>query len=159
MISLTHKQSRKDVCIATTHLKARRGDLLSSIRNEQGKDILQFLQEMNTDIHIILTGDFNDEPSDLVYETITGNERTPLVSAYKIKEDTDEEEDDILEYTTWKIRETGEEKKVLDYIFHSPHLETVATLSMPTEEQIGVDRLPSLAFPSDHLSLVSDIAL
>jgi len=159
MISLTHKQSRKDVCIATTHLKARRGDLLSSIRNEQGKDILQFLQEMNTDIPIILTGDFNDEPSDLVYETITGNERTPLVSAYKIKEDTDEEEDDILEYTTWKIRETGEEKKVHDYIFHSPQLETVSTLNMPTEDQVGDDRLPSLQFPSDHLSLVVDIRI
>jgi len=159
MISLTHKQSRKDVCIATTHLKARRGELLSSIRNEQGKDVLQFLQEMNTDIPIILTGDFNDEPCDPVYETITGNKMTPLVSAYKIKEDKHDVEDDILEYTTWKIRETGEEKKVHDYIFHSPQLETVSTLDMPTEDQVGEDRLPSLQFPSDHLSLVVDISI
>jgi len=162
MISLTHKQSRKDVCIATTHLKARRGDLLSSIRNEQGKDVLQFLKEINTDIPIILTGDFNDEPCEAVYETITGNERTPLVSAYKIKEDKNEEdesEDDILEYTTWKIRDTGEEKKVHDYIFHSPQLKTFSTLDMPTEDQVGEDRLPSLQFPSDHLSLVVDIRI
>ena len=162
MISLTHKQSRKDVCIATTHLKARRGDLLSSIRNEQGKDVLQFLKEMNTDIPIILTGDFNDEPCEAVYETIIGNERTPLVSAYKIKKDKNEEdesEDDILEYTTWKIRDTGEEKKVHDYIFHSPQLKTFSTLDMPTEDQVGEDRLPSLQFPSDHLSLVVDIRI
>ena len=63
------------------------------------------------------------------------------------------------EYTTWKIRETGEQKKILDYIFHSPQLKTVSTLNMPTEEQIGEDRFPSLEFASDHLSLVADIQL
>ena len=71
-------------------------------------------------------------------------------------EDVDED-DDYLEYTTWKIRETGEQKHILDYIFHSPQLETVSTLDMPTEEQIGEDRLPSLQFASDHLSLVAEL--
>ena len=68
-------------------------------------------------------------------------------------------EDVNIEYITWKIRETGEQKHILDYIFHSPQLQTVSTLEMPTEEQIGEDRLPSLQFASDHLSLVADIKI
>lgn len=160
MIRLIHKETRKELCVATTHLKARRGDLLSTIRDEQGKDVLQFLQKLNEEIPIILTGDFNDEPTEPVYKTITGNERIPLISAYKIREDVEDEENDkVLEYTTWKIRETGEEKSVHDYIFHSPELETVSTLDMPSDHQVGKDRLPSLQFASDHLSLVADIRI
>jgi len=145
---LTHIKTGQEVCVATTHLKARTGDILTSMRNEQGKDILGWLQEIRRERPVILTGDFNADPAEPVYNTITGDNHLPLVSAYEEQE-----------FTTWKIRETGEEKKVLDYIFHSPQLESVATLNMPSEEQVGVDRLPSLAFPSDHLSLVSDIAL
>merc|ERR1712142_114562 len=145
---LTHKKTGRELCVATTHLKARTGDILTSMRNEQGKDILGWLQAIRDNRPVILTGDFNADPCEAVYSTITGNSQVPLVSAYEEQE-----------FTTWKIRETGEEKKVLDYIFHSPQLETVSTLSMPTEEQVGVDRLPSLAFASDHLSLLSDLAL
>ena len=78
------------------------------------------------------------------------------------EEQTDGEqnmEDDCLEYTTWKIRETGEQNHILDYIFHSPQLQTVSTLDMPTDQQVGEDRLPSLQFASDHLSLVADIQI
>ena len=163
-LNLRHKESRREICVATTHLRARSGDHLSTIRNEQGKDILQFLKRVHKDAPIILTGDFNDEPSEAVYKTLTENERTPLVSAYKLGEacQTDGEqnmEDVNLEYTTWKIRETGEQKHILDYIFHSPQLQTVSTLDMPTEQQVGEDRLPSLQFASDHLSLVADIKI
>lgn len=155
-MNLVHRESRKEVCVATTHLKARQGDLLSTIRNEQGKDVLQYLQETCGDMPVILTGDFNDGPAEPVYETITGNEKTPLTSAYKVSEDEDE---DNLEYTSWKIRETGEQKDILDYIFHSPQLDCVSTLAMPAEHQLGEQKLPSLQFASDHLSLVANIQL
>lgn len=32
-----------------------------------------------------------------------------------------------------------------------------AVLDLPTEEQIGPNRLPSFSYPSDHLSLVCDL--
>jgi nocturnin len=80
------------------------------------------------------------------------------LSQDKSSEDTEKEEEEEY-YTTWKIRETGEQKQILDYIFYSEELAAVATLAMPTEEQIGADRLPSLQFASDHLSLVADFAL
>ncbi len=60
-------------------------------------------------------------------------------------------------YTTWKIRETGEQKYILDYIFHSKSgLKPVGVLEMPKDHEVGENKFPSLAFPSDHLSLVAD---
>ena len=149
---LTHRKTGKELCVATTHLKARTGDLLTSMRNEQGKDILDWLQTTRESRPVIISGDFNADPCEPVYSTMTGGGETPLLSAYGGQGGQGE-------YTTWKIRETGEQKKVLDYIFHSPQLQTVSTLDMPTEQQIGEDRLPSLEFASDHLSLVADIQL
>jgi len=158
-LTLQHKTSGKEICVATTHLKARSGALLSTLRNEQGKDILEWLETVREGRPVMLTGDFNAEPSEPVYKTIIDNEDTPLQSAYNISEDSTKEDKECVEFTTWKIRETGEQKQVLDYIFHSPQLQTVSTLSMPTEHQVGEDRLPSLQFGSDHLSLVADFKL
>jgi len=153
-LNLREKNSGKEMCIATTHLKARSGALLSTLRNEQGKDILDYLETFRENRPVIISGDFNAEPSEPVFKTLMQNDKTPLQSAYKIGE---HEKEENLQYTTWKIRETGEQKHVLDYIFHSPQLETISTLDMPTEDQIGEDRLPSLEFASDHLSLVAEL--
>jgi len=141
-VNLRHLETQDEVCVATTHLKARSGALLATLRNEQGKDLLAWLSSVKQHRPLILTGDFNADPSEAVVRTI----KEELASAYP----------DSTPFTTWKIRETGEQKSTLDYIFHSGGIQASATLDMPTEEQIGVDRLPSLAFPSDHLSMVAD---
>ena len=77
------------------------------------------------------------------------NKQIQLESAY---------DNSSLEFTSWKVRESGEEKQVLDYIFHSADLTTLRTLGVPSEEEVGEGRLPSLAYASDHLSLVADIS-
>ena len=144
-LNLRHKSSKSEVCVATTHLKARIGALLATLRNEQGKDLLAWLSTVKQHRPLILTGDFNADPTEAVVRTI----KEELVSAYP----------DSTPFTTWKIRETGEQKSTLDYIFHSGGIQASATLDMPTEQQVGKDRLPSLAFPSDHLSMVADLTL
>ncbi len=68
------------------------------------------------------------------------------------------------DYTTWKIREDGEHCQTLDYIFASPEaargrMEVEAVLEMPTGEQIGEARLPSISYASDHFSLAADLRL
>ena len=73
-----------------------------------------------------------------------------LASSYNLRE---------TEFTSCKVRESGREVQVLDYIFHSPGLQTVSTLDIPHLSTIGHSLLPSPAFPSDHLSLVSTIRL
>ena len=77
----TTLRSRADpsskLCVATTHLKARNGALLSTLRNEQGKDIVQFLSDITEgdtdDTAVVLTGDFNAEPTEPVFATVTGS--------------------------------------------------------------------------------------
>ena len=146
---LQHRQTGRELCVVTTHLKARKGGLLANIREQQGEDLISWLEELSDGRSLILTGDFNADPSETVYQTVTNNKEVKLDSAY---------DNSILDYTSWKIRDTGEEKQVLDYIFHSADLKTLRTLDVPSEEDLGEERLPSLAYASDHLSLVADIS-
>lgn len=155
-LNLRHKGTGREVCVATTHLKARQGALLSTLRNEQGKDMLDWLAGRAGGRPLLLSGDFNADPSEPVYHSVTSHEELRLSSAYKAGQYTG---DGTADYTTWKVRETGEQKYVLDYIFHSAGLQPVAVLEMPTEAEVGENRLPSLQFASDHLSLVADFSL
>jgi len=143
---LRHRSSGREVCVATTHLKARSGPLLAALRAEQGGDLLAWLDQVRAGRPLVLTGDLNAAPSESVISSLASS----LQSAYSLAS---------TEYTSWKVRESGEEKQVLDYIFHSAGLSTVVTLPVPTGEEIGIGRLPSQQFPSDHLSLVADIQL
>jgi len=149
---LRHKVTGQEICVATTHLKARQGALLSTLRNEQGKDILDFLeQHLSNDSPVILCGDFNAEPIEPVYKTITSDVRFELDSAYRQPEGHEPE------YTTWKIRGDGESCHTIDYMFFSRrHLSVDQLLSFPSGQEIGPERVPSLQYPSDHFSLVAD---
>ena len=149
-LTLRHGVTGREVCVVTSHLKARRGSLLASIRAQQGEDLMAWLEDLRDGRSVILTGDFNAEPSEAVYQTLTNNQKLQLDSAYDIES---------LDYTTWKVRDTGEEKQVLDYIFHSHDMRTLRTLEVPSEEDVGHQRLPSLSYASDHLSLVADIQI
>lgn len=146
---LRHNDTGQEICVVTTHLKARKGALLSTLRSEQGQDMLTWLQPLVQGRPVIMTGDFNAPPSEPVVGTVTNDDKVPLKSCYDLAS---------LDWTTWKIRDTGEEKNILDYMFHSKEtLETISVLAIP--DSVGEDRLPSLAFPSDHLSLLADIRL
>ena len=80
---------------------------------------------------VIITGDFNGPPSEPMFSTMTNNDKLPLNSSYDTEPNS---------WTTWKIRDTGEEKYILDYIFHSPELKALRVLETPDEESVGADR-------------------
>jgi len=147
--TLRHKLTGREMCVVTTHLKARKGALLSTLRAEQGSDILTWLTPILQGRPVIISGDFNAQPSEPVFSTMTNNEKLPLRSCYDTQS---------LEWTTWKIRDTGEEKYILDYIFHSEGLQTVRVLDTPEDDSLGEAKLPSLEYASDHLSLVADVS-
>ena len=147
--TLRHKLTGREMCVVTTHLKARKGALLSTLRAEQGSDILTWLTPILQGRPVIISGDFNAQPSEPVFSTMTNNEKLPLRSCYDTQS---------LEWTTWKIRDTGEEKYILDYIFHSEGLQTVRVLDTPEDDSLGEAKLPSLQYASDHLSLVADVS-
>lgn len=103
----------------------------------------------------MVCGDFNAEPSEEVYRRFMTSP-LGLDSAYKcLSEDGTTEPP----YTSWKIRPSGESCSTLDYIWYTERAFRVdAVLRIPSEEQIGPDRLPSYHYPSDHLSLVCDLS-
>ncbi|KAB7506094.1 Nocturnin [Armadillidium nasatum] len=145
--------SGKEFVVLTTHLKARQGALLASLRHEQGMDLLSFLEEFRQKRPSIVCGDFNAEPNEPVYEVMT-NSNPKLSSAYARLNDGEE-----LPYSTWKIRGSGEIKHNIDYIFFTEDQLTVeGGLDMPTEMEIGPERVPSAAYPSDHFSLICDFS-
>lgn len=152
------------LCVAVTHLKARSG--WERLRSAQGSDLLQNLrgitsrgrrrsEESPGAMPLIVCGDFNAEPSEEVYRRFSSS-ALGLNSVYKLLSSDGQEEP---AYTTWKIRPSGESRSTLDYIWYSHDaLRVESLLDIPTEEQIGPDRLPSYHYPSDHLSLLCDIS-
>ncbi|KAK6627434.1 hypothetical protein RUM44_009911 [Polyplax serrata] len=148
---LKEKETRIEFCVAVTHLKAKSGALLTTLRDHQGRDLLNWLEKFAGGRPIIIGGDFNAEPSEPVYRTLT-NHRLNLKSAYCVKGREPP-------YTTWKIREEGEICHTIDYVIHSDSFSAAAVLDFPDEKTIGPGRVPSLNYPSDHFSLLIDFDL
>ncbi|KAF1384421.1 hypothetical protein PFLUV_G00120010 [Perca fluviatilis] len=153
------------LCVAVTHLKARSG--WERMRSAQGADLLQSLRSITSQsssgqteaapgtVPLVVCGDFNAEPSEDVYRRFSSS-ALGLNSAYKLLSADGQTEP---AYTTWKIRPSGESCSTLDYIWYTHGALSVdCLLDIPTEEQIGPDRLPSYHYPSDHLSLLCDIS-
>ncbi|KAH8292558.1 hypothetical protein KR054_012598 [Drosophila jambulina] len=170
------RSSGREFCVCTTHLKARHGALLAKLRNEQGRDLIRFVKQFAGDTPLLLCGDFNAEPVEPIYATILGCDLLRLGSAYadvkvdreKILAPPSEEVSELVAesmkreppYTTWKIREEGEECHTIDYVFYTPdRLKIKNCLDFPAGEQIGKNRTPSFQYPSDHFSLVCDFEL
>ncbi|XP_057706722.1 nocturnin isoform X2 [Corythoichthys intestinalis] len=155
----------QQLCVAVTHLKARSG--WEKLRSAQGADLLQRLRSITSrrgeGSHeqsartnpLVVCGDFNADPSEDVYRRFRSSP-LGLDSAYKLLSTDGQTEPP---YTTWKIRPTGESCSTLDYIWYTRDaLRVDCLLDIPTEEQIGPDRLPSFHYPSDHLSLLCDVS-
>ncbi|XP_037934353.1 nocturnin-like isoform X2 [Teleopsis dalmanni] len=173
--NLSIKATGMEVCVCTTHLKARHGSLLAKLRNEQGRDLLRFAKQFADERPVLLCGDFNAEPIEPVYSTMLNSDHLNLSSAYadiKIEAEnfTNDQNEavDIYDkvqnsmqheppYTTWKIREDGEECHTIDYVFYSKDKFKVKNcLEFPQGEEIGKNRTPCYQYPSDHFSLICD---
>lgn len=76
------RDTNQEICVTTTHLKARKGALLSKLRNEQGKDLLSFINGVAEKRPVILCGDFNAEPIEPIYSTVLNYSPLGLASAY-----------------------------------------------------------------------------
>lgn len=161
--TLSCRVTGRRLCVAVTHLKARSG--WERLRSAQGADLLQSLRSITTrnggetavagSVPLVVCGDFNAEPSEDVYRRFSSSP-LGLNSAYKLLSSDGQTEP---AYTTWKIRPSGESCSTLDYIWYSHDaLSVECLLDIPTEEQIGPDRLPSYHYPSDHLSLLCDVS-
>ncbi|KAM4584722.1 nocturnin-like isoform 3-T3 [Odontesthes bonariensis] len=165
MTTLRCRSTGRCMCVAVTHLKARSG--WEWLRSTQGSDLLWHLQnlvqkvadapagEPNASVPALVCGDFNAVPTEEVYRRFAASPLGLDSACKKLSQDGLTEP----QFTSWKIRATGECCTTLDYIWYTKDtLRVDAVLDMPTEEQIGPNRLPSLSYPSDHLSLVCDFS-
>ena len=144
------KATGKLFCVATTHLKARKGKLLASFRNEQGKDILNFLEEECGSKAFVVTGDFNGETNEPVYRTMTKT----LSSAYSDYQRANENA-----YSNWTRRVNEEEtKQTVDYIFYQKtKMSALSILRLDCADLTSP--VPNDQYPSDHLSLMAKFHL
>ena len=98
---------------------------------------------------MILCGDFNADPTESVYKTIS----TRFSSAYKqaLKDEP--------VFTTWTKRQTEKEmKRTLDYIFYTESDFKVSAVVSLTSPSL-MKPIPNIEYPSDHLSLVAHLNL
>lgn len=127
-----------EVVVATTHLKAKYG--FDELRLAQTQALCQHLPP---GVPTVVAGDFNADPWTDAIKYMTAGFR----SAYPL--------DDPNFFTTWKMRPPTEDKRIIDYIFHTPNIECVETIPIPSADLIPEPRLPNAIFPSDHLPLMA----
>lgn len=147
---LRNLRQMKSLVCAVTHLKAKPG--FEKLRLEQGMDILKSISLLkDSDSSVVLCGDFNAEPSEPVCNLMKENGfNLPLMNANQSALGRE------AEFTTWKVRPSGEVKHTIDYIFHSKDLAVAQCLMTPDVKDVGEGRLPCIEYPSDHVSLVFD---
>ena len=143
------------VCIAVTHLKAKREG--RERRVAQGKHLLSELASFAENHPVIVCGDFNATADEPVYKYFSGSDShdlppLKLSSSYVMPHYGNKEPP----LTSWKFRAAGEAKYTIDYIWFTPDsLKVDSIWTVPTEEEIGKDGLPCEKYPSDHVSICS----
>ena len=146
----------KELFVAVTHLKSKSAFL--HLRQEQGAFFEHFLLSYCSQSPVVLCGDFNAQPDEAVY-SIFKESKLEIASAYTCLSNDFQEPS----YTTWKIRgdcqgSCGEIAQCIDYVWCSKrHFYPISLLRLPADNEIGESRLPSLNYPSDHISLVVDL--
>ncbi|MEW8544174.1 MAG: endonuclease/exonuclease/phosphatase family protein [Candidatus Thiodiazotropha sp.] len=152
----TKSDISKDFTVAATHFKAGYKEYrpCEDIRKEQAMFLTRYLKEFYGEHPLVLCGDLNFPCTELGYDIFKCSDLR-LTSAYThLSADRQEPE-----YTFWTINEM-EQRKTIDYIWYTKKgLKVKSVLNIPSEEEAGEGRLPSLKYPSDHLSLVCDFAL
>ncbi|XP_067944297.1 nocturnin-like isoform X2 [Watersipora subatra] len=145
------------VLLICLHLKAKKP--FADLRQQQGLHTLDFFKSKQAECDsVIIAGDLNSEPEEPVHKLLESSGFESSYVAVTGKQPA---------YTTCKYRsvEGAEVKqcKVEDYIYaknlsakHKLIVDRI--LEVPPETALGEGRLPSMHYPSDHLSMVADYA-
>lgn len=145
--------SNPQLCVAVTHFKAKRP--FGHIRSIQGQHLLEEMKRFSNNLPFVICGDFNAVPSEPVYEVFHSSTAPKLASAYSVANGGKEPE-----FTSWKFREAGESIYSIDYIWYtSNQLAVSAVWSLPSREDIGMNGLPTMSYPSDHLAIGAEITI
>ena len=153
LATLNHLETNHTFLAAVTHLKAKEGN--EGVRYAQGKDLVLNLRQMKDNmgsntLPVLVCGDFNATPDEPVCKEM---QESGLKSAYLSAAEHE------APFTTWKFRPNAEVCHTIDYVWHSSEYIVRNFLAIPSQDVIGAAALPSIQFPSDHLTLVFDFQL
>ena len=158
------KGSGRIIAVCTTHLKARKSPLLAAVRDEQGKDLIDFVgrEVVSCTTPLVVTGDFNAES----WEPVVKRMRRSFASAY----DDHYPAGHALPPSNWTQRQEEEEtRQTVDYIFYSREsgggsgtsggckMRVTGVLDLHSPDLLTP--LPNDQYPSDHLSLAASFSL
>ena len=131
---LLDKNTNQNIMVVNTHLEHTSAEA----RNLQVKVLMDFLKDY-TEYPIILTGDFNADPSSKVYELVTDQ----LADSSRIAQKSEQH------YT---FHNYGSASSYIDYAFVSAKNIAVSHYRVITEEVNGM-------LPSDHYALVIEYSV
>lgn len=172
-IALKSKENSEILVIGNTHLYSRpEADDIRLLQAYYGLMYLYSFAEkikaenVECNVSIIYCGDFNSVPESEVYQLIIKKH------IYDYHNDWESDPDQRIrmsvkhdinlhsacgtpKYTNYTTTFSG----CLDYIFYqTDHLEIEQVIPMPSEEELNLyTALPSVVFPSDHISLCVDL--
>jgi len=126
--------------------------------NPNNEDVIS-----NDSTPVIICGDFNARPDEPCLHSLSTHELqfrdsfkmcglSPKFTAAPYRKYEDD-------FKVEKYYQEGLQMSSPDNIFCSCHLECTGVLDFPTSEDIGENGLPSLSWPSDHLSLMAQFRL
>jgi len=147
----------EEALFVVTHLKSTKSAKGEAHRKRQIALLLTELIANPRDLPIVLCCDLNANPiankngyGPLCYQHLTQVLR--FESAYKLSTGAEPE------FTTYKLREHGEDKHCIDYIFvkgsKRGRFEVRRVLQIP---DIAQGRIPSWSYPSDHFSIAAEL--
>eukprot|EP00210_Caulerpa_lentillifera_P002961 g2827.t1 len=164
ILSLVDSTQNREFILATTHLKAKNGIEEEETRIHQVNQLLNELNELRSEsytngstIPVIVCGDFNAEPNAESVHIMRKNYPFNFVNLWDFKTNTPDEKSVI---TTFKWRDCGLAKRVIDYVWFTTcdELELIERWSMLSDEQIGENGLPAQKYGSDHVALCARFA-
>eukprot|EP00386_Alphamonas_edax_P001539 GDKI01004638.1.p1 GENE.GDKI01004638.1~~GDKI01004638.1.p1 ORF type:complete len:316 (-),score=71.95 GDKI01004638.1:258-1205(-) len=149
-VEMERREDKKRFVLFITHLKAKESAANEAVRLGQLKQLSEQIMPYRH-MPVFVVGDFNTEPGHHAPEWFTAQHYLGLSSVYQhpvvVK-------NDVLPYSTWKIRPAGEVKRVIDFVWHTPyHTSVVCALCTPKVCVVPECRFPNSMYPSDHLSL------
>eukprot|EP00923_Selenidium_pygospionis_P060965 GHVN01107089.1.p1 GENE.GHVN01107089.1~~GHVN01107089.1.p1 ORF type:complete len:388 (+),score=53.21 GHVN01107089.1:178-1341(+) len=167
---VAHCEVGDALVVAATHLKAKALMENERIRERQLDALVNkvdiIAKESNTN-KVIIMGDFNCDAKPngrheiLAFPMLT-KKYPRMKSAYPLENVTINPDDgpENWVWTTWKKRGPKESKHTIDYILtREGAFDCEKLLLMPTPQRIGAHRLPSLQYPSDHISIAADFII
>jgi len=160
----------RNLVVCSTHLRASKGD---DIRMQQAAEVVSALSDFARGDPQVILADVNSEaPTGSGSSTVAANTvfeyfqacgyRCAYREVHQSLGGPVQGDSAFPRFTTWAGWASGDFRSVCDHIFVAGGVQVASVLDVPCERRLAEtfhERLPNSEYPSDHMSLVADLAL